>query len=229
MRRTDHQWEFAKWAAVVCMLLNHIALAWPPPWAVLGSAIGSVSFPVFSLLIVFHLRHDPEARAMRYLGLLLFWGGLAQPVYALLLADWHLWRFNAMATLASGVCLIYLAQIGSVALAGLAAGIVVAGSAWLDGGAWMPVAQLLAWYWLKRRPGDWPLAVVLVSALAFGMNNPGMSRVSVNAIVALLVTPWVIWVSPRWSAHVPRLPRMAFYSFYPLHLAAILAVHGSYR
>lgn len=50
LRRTDHQWELPM-AAAVCMLLNHIALALPPPsWAVLGSAIGSVSFPAFSLL-----------------------------------------------------------------------------------------------------------------------------------------------------------------------------------
>jgi hypothetical protein len=58
---------------------------------------------------------------------------------------------------------------GNALLAGLAAAIVIGASAWLgggallDNGAWMPVAQLLAWWLLQRRPDKQVLAVVLAS------------------------------------------------------------------
>jgi hypothetical protein len=84
-------------------------------------------------------------------------------------AKWAPWCGNALLTLASGVCLIYLARTCGVMLAGLAAAIVIGASAWLgggallDNGAWMPVAQLLAWWLLQRRPDKQVLAVVLAS------------------------------------------------------------------
>jgi TraX protein len=205
--RPEHHWEFAKWVAVICMALNHIGLVLPAPWPEIGVAFGRTSLPIFSLLIVFPLQRDIEARAGRYLGLLLFWGLLTQPVFALLFANWAPWCGNAMLTLASGVCLIYLAASYGVALAGLAAVILMGAPAWLDsgahldGGAWMPVAP---------------------------MNVAAHHWVSIPPLVALLGTPLLVLASPHLSGYLPRLPQLAFYSFYPLHLAAILALHGAY-
>jgi hypothetical protein len=210
------------------MALNHLGLALPALWPTIGVAFGRVSLPIFALLIVFHLQRDTEARAGRYLGLLLFWGLLTQPVYALLIANWQSSRGNAMLTLASGVCLIYLARIHGIVLAGLATAIVIGGSVWLDGGAWMPVVQLLAWYLLTRSPGNQALALALVAVVAFAMNVPAQQWVSIPALVGLLGTPLLVLASPHLSGYLPRLPQLAFYSFYPLHLAAILALHGAY-
>lgn len=222
------------------MAFNHIGLVLPAPWPAIGVAFGRTSLPIFSLLIVFHLQRDTKARAGRYLGWLLFWGLLTQPVYALLFANWAPGCGNAMLTLASGVCLIYLATSSGVVLAGLAPVILIGASAWLDGGAqldgstlldggaWMPVAQLLAWWLLQRRPGKQVLAVVLVASMAIPMNLAAHHWVSIQPLAVLFGTPWLVLASPHLSGYLPRLPQLAFYSFYPLHLAAILALHGSY-
>ena len=210
------------------MLINHVGLALPAPWPALGETLGRVSLPVFSLLIVFNLQTHTQQRASRYLEWLLFWALLTQPVYALLIANWQLGRGNALFTLACGACLIYLTHTGGLLLAGLAAGMVVSAAHWIDGGAWMPLAQWLAWVWMQKRPALPAVAIGLVAAAAFGMNLPPAAWVSGPALVALLGTPLLWLASPHWSSHLPRLPRLAFYAFYPLHLAVILSLHGAY-
>lgn len=210
------------------MVANHVALTLPQPWREAGILLGRASLPLFSLLIVLRLQHDTEARATRYLTRLLVWGMIAQPFYVLLLSGWSMMRFNALFTLASGVCLIYLARVGNIWLAALGAGVVVMGTAWLDGGAWMPLAQLLAWYWLKQRPGNTWAAVGIIAVMASGMNMHSLGQISIDSLVVLVALPLIIAISPRLSQAIPRLPGLVFYGFYPVHLAVIYAIHGPY-
>ena len=223
----DQDWEFAKWLALLCMLANHVALALLPPWHDLGSLIGRVSLPVFALLIVLRLRIDTEARALRYLKRLAIWGLIAQPVYQWLLYDGSPGRLNVLFTLMMGVGLIYLAQVATLRLALLAAGLVMLGTFWLDGGAWMPLAQLAAWLLLSRSPSrPWP-AMLLMSAMAAAMNiHPEYGPWHV--LIAALAIPLTVFLSPRLSARLPRMPGLMFYGFYPAHLAIILLVFGPY-
>jgi len=211
------------------MVLNHVALALPSPWLEIGVGIGRICLPIFSLLIVFNLNVETEARAGRYLSWLLGWALISQPIYALLFNSGFMWRLNALATLATGVALIYIARVYGMAMAVIAACVVINQAEWLEGGAWMPVGQLLAWYALSKQPSAKPFAIVTISVLAYGMNTHGLATLSMMAAIAMLATPLAMAASVRIAAYVPRLPRLFFYAFYPLHLTAIYAIHGPIR
>ena len=134
MPQTQHRWEAAKWLAVLCMVANHSALALGMPWQDWGILMGRVSLPTFALIIVLRLESDTEARATRYLGHLLLWALIAQPVYALLFNHGYLWRLNALFTLACGVTLIFVARRFGWMAALAASAVVVTQSPWLEGG-----------------------------------------------------------------------------------------------
>lgn len=151
---------------------------------------------------------------------------LSQPLYGLLFFGAPFGRLNALATLACGVCLIYLSQRLGWLAALLAAALVWQQSPWLEGGAWMPLGQWLIWLGLRRWPRAWPVAVLAIAALGLGMNAAALGRVSAMAWAALALPPLAIAVSPPLSAWLRRWPRWAYYAFYPLHLALILAWHG---
>lgn len=219
-------WEAAKCSAIACMFLNHVGLALPQPWPEIGVGVGRICLPIFSLLIVFNLRDETEARAGRYLTWLLGWALVSQPVYALLFNSGFMWRLNALATLATGVTLIYISRVYGMALAVTAACVVINQTEWLEGGAWMPVGQLLAWYLLSKKPTAKLFAICTISILAYGMNTHGLMIPSLMGAIAVFATPLVMAASAQISAYVPRQPRLFFYAFYPLHLTAIFAVHG---
>lgn len=221
-------WEGAKWMAVACMALNHVGLMWASPWQDCAFIAGRVSLPVFSLLVVYHLRHETEAKASRYLLRLLIWALVAQPIYAMLFSFGAWGRLNALATLASGVCLIYLAdRLGPVAAA-MGAWLVYEQGGWLEGGAWMPLGQLVAWYALRYSARAWPLCVWWIAVLAFGMNWQAMDGVTPMAWAAVVLTSLAMGVSPGISSRLPRLPGWLFYAFYPCHLAVILWLKSSW-
>ncbi len=227
MIKQDQDWEFAKWLALLAMLANHVALAMPSPWYEAGILIGRISMPIFALIIAYRLTANTEARAVRYLKKLLIWGLIAQPMYSLLLYDNGIGRLNALFTLAIGVCLIYLAQVVNFRLAAILAGLVIIGSPWLDGGAWMPIAQLCGWYWLTRHPDRvWPSAA-LMAVMAAAMNiHPEMSYL--HCLVAFMAIPLAILAPAQFSSKLPRMPGVVFYSFYPTHLAVIYLANGPY-
>jgi hypothetical protein len=225
---SDQNLEFAKWVAVLCMVVDHVALAGHSPWRPTGMILGQVSMPLFSILIVMRLRQATGARARRYLWRLLMWGVLTQPVFFLLTSGWGVFRLNALFTLAGGVLLIYLASTKRVWLAVAVAGGLIAGTSWLDWGAWMPIAQVLAWLALWRWPLRPWLAIGIVASAGEIMNQHFAGQFQLPMLFPTFAILWALLVSPNISASMPKLPGWAFYGFYPFHLGVIWTLHGPY-
>jgi hypothetical protein len=213
---------------MLLMAANHVALAMPEPWLGLGVLLGRASLPLFVAIIVLRLSCATTGRARRYLGRLVLWGLIAQPVYQMLLAGQPEMRLNVLFTLAAGVSLIYLSEEGLWLLAAAVAGVYLTGDRYLDGGAWMAVALWLAWLVTHGHAGRQWLSVSLV-ALAALLSTGLRSHLSWgHALFAGLAPLLAFHVLFRLSPKLPRLPGWLFYAFYPAHLAVILMLHGPY-
>jgi hypothetical protein len=220
--------DAAKIAAIVLMTINHVLLAWPSPLPEIGYLIGRPCVPVFAFIMLARLADGPPQRAERMLGRLCVWALIAQVPYYLLTSGWGM-RANILVTLAIGAALIVLWQRrvqtpwALVPIVAIVLGLPFA-DRWLDGGAFIPVAQLLG-FMVYRRSSDLALAiVVLVAAIQNLMSTPSMPLAALTTLIAGLL----VWVSPRLSGITPRVPSWLFYAFYPGHLLAIWLLFGRY-
>jgi hypothetical protein len=220
--------DAAKIAAIVLMVANHAMLAWPMPVSVYGYLIGRPCVPIFAFIMLARLAEGAPERAERMLLRLCVWALIAQVPYYLLTSGWPM-RANILVTLSIGVALIWLWQRRADAPWLLAPISIVAlalpfADRWLDGGALIPVAQLVG-YMVYRRSADLALAIVIVVAAAHNLiSTPWMPLV---ALTTLAAAP-LIWLSPRLAGITPRVPAWLFYAFYPAHLLAIWLLFGRY-
>jgi hypothetical protein len=156
------------------------------------------------------------------------WALVAQVPYYLLTSGWPL-RANILVTLTIGVLLIVLWQRRTqtqwvfLPIAAIAFALPFADK-WLDGGAFIPVAQLLGFMVYRRSPDAALAIVVVVAAITNLVSTPWMP---LAALTTLIAAP-LIWVSPRLAGITPRVPSWLFYAFYPAHLAAIWLLFGHY-
>jgi hypothetical protein len=220
--------DAAKIAAIVLMTINHVLLAWPEPWPVIGYLAGRPCVPIFAFIMLARLADGPPQRAERMLGRLCVWALIAQVPYYLLTSGWGM-RANILVTLAIGAALIVLWQRRAttpwvlVPIAAIAIALPFA-DRWLDGGALMPVAQLIG-LMIYRRNADLALAIVtVVAALHNLVSTPSMPLAALTTLIAALL----VWGSPRLASIAPRVPSWLFYAFYPAHLAAIWLLFGHY-
>lgn len=210
------------------MTINHVLLAWPEPVPVIGYLIGRPCVPVFAFIMLARLADGPPERAQRMLGRLCVWALIAQVPYHLLTSGWGI-RANILVTLAIGAALIVLWQRRvETRWVFLPIVVIVLGlpftDQWLDGGAFIPVAQLLG-FMIYRRSRDAALAIVVVVAAIQNMvSTPTMPAAALTTLVAALL----VWLSPRLAGITPRVPSWLFYAFYPAHLAAIWLLFGRY-
>jgi len=220
--------DAAKIAAIVLMTINHLLLAWPEPVSVIGYLVGRPCVPVFAFIMLARLADGPPERAERMLGRLCVWALIAQVPYYLLTSAWGM-RANILVTLAIGGALIALWQRRAqapwvlVPIAAIAFGLPFA-DRWLDGGAFIPVAQLLGFMVYRRSPDAALAIVVVVAAIQNMVSTPSMPLAAVTTLVAALL----VWVSPRLAAITPRVPSWLFYAFYPAHLLALWLLFGRY-
>jgi hypothetical protein len=220
--------DAAKVAAIVLMTINHVLLAWPEPWPVIGYLAGRPCVPIFAFIMLARLADGPPQRAERMLGRLCVWALIAQVPYYLLTSGWGM-RANILVTLAIGAALIVLWQRREktpwavVPIVAIVFGLPFA-DRWLDGGAFIPVAQLLG-FMIYRRSADLALAIVVaVAAIQSLVSTPTMPLAALTTLGAGLL----VWLSPRLTAITPRVPSLVFYAFYPAHLLAIWLLFGHY-
>jgi hypothetical protein len=220
--------DAAKLAAIVLMTANHVLLAWPDPLPQIGYLIGRPCVPVFAFIMLARLAEGSPERAERMLARLCGWALIAQVPYSLLTSAWG-FRANILVTLAIGAALIVLWQRRATTPWVLVPIVAIAlvlpfADRWLDGGALIPVAQLVG-FMVHRRNADVALAIVtVVAALHNLVSTPSIPLV---ALTTLIAAP-LIWVSPRLAGITPRMPSWLFYAFYPAHLLAIWLLFGHY-
>jgi hypothetical protein len=220
--------DAAKIAAIILMTANHVLLAWPQHIAIFGHLAGRLCVPVFAFIMLTRLAEGSPQRAERMLVRLCAWALIAQVPYYLLTSGWSP-RANILVTLAIGALLIWLWQQRVATrwvflpIAAIAFGLPFA-DRWLDGGALIPVAQLLG-FMLYRRSPDVALAIIVV--VAAGHNLVSMPWMPLVAVTTLIAAP-LIWLSPRLAGVTPRVPSWLFYAFYAAHLLAIWLLFGRY-
>ncbi|MDB5598394.1 MAG: conjugal transfer protein TrbP [Xanthobacteraceae bacterium] len=220
--------DAAKIAAIVLMTINHVLLAWPEPLSIIGYLVGRPCVAIFAFIMLARLADGPPQRAERMLARLCVWALIAQVPYYLLTSEWPL-RANILVTLAIGAALIVLWQRRAttnwvlVPIVAIAIGLPFA-DRWLDGGAFIPIAQLLGFMVYRRSPGA-ALAIIVMTAAA--QNLLSTPSIPVGAL-ATLVAALLVWPSPRLAGITPRVPSWLFYAFYPAHLLAIWLLFGHY-
>jgi hypothetical protein len=134
-------------------------------------------------------------------------------------------RLNILFTLAIGAGLIHLLARRNYLAAVLAAVPLMIVDRYLDGGAWTPIAAALAYACCQRSPAA-ALAVITIAALIgnFAVQLPGW-----EPVMMVLAAPLIVLGGSRVGGAGLRLPGMAFYAFYPLHLLVIWLAFGPYH
>ena len=211
----DGTLELLKWAALVLMTLDHVnkyLLGASQPWMF---DLGRLVMPIFTAVLAYNLAR-PQARERglyrRTLGRLLYFGTITTPIFLAIGATYDdtLWPLNILFLLASIVGCIWLIEIGGVrGWAGAAVVFLVGGM--LAEYFWFGALFGIAVWSYARRP-SWAAALLAVSGCA--------GLYLVNKVWWALAALPIPFLAPRIALRLPRL-RLAFYVYYPLHLAVI--------
>lgn len=210
--------ELLKWAAVVLMTVDHInkyLLAASQHWMFW---LGRLAMPTFAAVLAYNLAR-PGAREnglyKRTLGRLLLFGAITTPIYIAIgsTLEGSGWPLNIMFLFAAIVACVWLIEIGgfwpkTAMVAIFAISGILAEYFWFGIGFGIAI-----WYYAKRP--SWTSAIFAVLCCA------SLNLIS-NVYWSLLALP-LLFLAPRIHLQVPRL-RLAFYAYYPLHLAVIWAI-----
>ncbi len=217
--------EAAKYAAIALMVANHLMLALGEPWRTVGHLLGRPCVTLFVFILASRMAAGGPDRARRAFIWLAIWAVVTEPVYYALTGMLVI-RADVLFTLALGAGAVWLIEkrwwipLAAVVLgAGLA-------DRWLDGGA-LAVAAMAAAFALLRK-GHMTLAIWTVAGL-MAVQNLWAAPQTPWAAVAVFAAPLILMLSPWVSGAWPRLPRWAFYAFYPAHLLLIFLIFGPYR
>ena len=90
--------------ALITMLIDHIGLVFFPEIAIFR-IIGRISFPIFAFMIAEGYKYTKSRK--KYLGLLLLFGLISEPIYVF---AFHLYSLNILFTFALSIILIYLIE-----------------------------------------------------------------------------------------------------------------------
>jgi hypothetical protein len=210
--------EFAKWAAIVTMAIDHYGKIVDDSIFIQTHAIGRVSFPLFAAIIGIRLAVRPSLD-LRYLRHLIPWAIASQPVFVLVGRPWY--DGNILITLALGVAATHVFrrcdQLAEVPLVAALA-VILALSVFVDYGP-LGVAMIPAMAFLVTRYGY--LGVAAVGPLGLAANlDASLPPLALQDLGALLATPILLF--SLWAKmSLPRLPTQVFYGFYPAHLLAL--------
>lgn len=214
---SDGTIEALKWFALVLMTLDHINefLLVEPLFGLNES--GRLAMPLFGFVLAYNLAR-PNAlqrgsyeRAMVRLAL---FGMFATPFYIALgapSAGW--WPLNILFTLLVATAIIYYAEKGRTVHTVTATVLFLIGGAIVDYW-WFGLAFCLAaWWYCKTASGLALVAWIAATASLYLVND------NLWAMAALPL----VFVASRVQLRIPRL-RLAFYTYYPAHLALLLAL-----
>lgn len=210
----DGTLEALKWVALLLMSCDHIDKYLFNGTKEFLFDAGRVAMPLFVFVLAYNLARPGALERGAYprtMARLAGFGVLATPAFMALgglMAGW--WPLNilfALFVLTAVLALIERRTLGSY---------VAAAAVFLIGGScvefWWPALTFgLAVWWYCKQPGTMPMALALTALAALWFINSNQW--------ALLALPAILGAS-LVNLHVPRL-RWIFYTYYPLHLAAI--------
>lgn len=213
---TDGMVESLKWLALTAMTLDHtnkIIFNSEMPFM---TEIGRIAMPLFGFILAYNLAR-PEILArevhFRTMQRMLFFGLLAMPVYVLTLAHASWIHLNIMFTLILATGIIYLNDKGGFYRELLAITLFIIGGFFVEY-LWFGLAYCLAaWYYCKQPNLKWLLLWLSATVSLYVMNESHW---------ALLAIP-IIFLGAKLNFKLPRL-RLAFYLYYPLHLAVLWGI-----
>ncbi|WP_423824064.1 TraX family protein [Salinisphaera sp. SPP-AMP-43] len=194
-----------KIAAVATMVIDHSAIAFfgDSMWM---RQIGRFAMPLFAGLVGYNLGRTRSVD--RYALRLLLLGLVSQPLYVAAFGGaWH--ELNVGFTLFVGVCAAAMLHNWRVWPLGLALVLVPFIDYGVPGVLYIVAVSFVARY-------GWPAFVIAVIA-SIGFNGPAYVAATVCASVLVIAT-LRFSSSRRWPT---RIERIAFYTFYPTHLAGI--------
>ena len=215
--------EAAKWIGLAAMTIDHVNTYLMHGRHAWMYQVGRVAMPLFGIALAAHLacphaveRNGPAARMTPRLAVFAL---LAQIPFTLLRGGpWPPTLLNTMALLLLVVVFLRLrtAPRRSYRVAAWAA-LVVGGAAvefW-----WLGAALILtARSWLMQATAQRAFAAALALALLCAL----------TASVVPLAAPVIVYLLARGRARMPRV-RLLFYGYYPLHLAALVALGGGQK
>lgn len=207
------------------MLLDHTARIYGhmnTPWAEPFTLVGRLAYPLFAFLLAHNLMHF-SASPKRYASWLLGFAILSQPIYRLALPDTMI-QLNILFTLLAGLLLLLLLQRWQqqptpqytllLLTATIATGFF---GAFFDYAAPGIVLPMIWWLWLKHPRNPFIVAVLLL--LLFTLNN-----LEADALAGVMALPLIMLMQRLPAFKLPRMPRLFFYGFYPLHLLALYLI-----
>ncbi len=232
----DGALDLLKWLAMLSMVMDHLRyVGWHANWLYVP---GRLAFAWFCLAIAVNVRRN-NARVVqtqtsqKYLAWLVLFSVLAEYPYRLYMAD-EVSTFNVLPTLALGLLVAQGAVSRSWQVRVI--GIVALGSSVAFGqqlmfgayGVLLPTAFMLVLrgsLWLAVLPGvvcllsnEWPK---IIDGMLWG------DPISIGALVACLLGPWVGLVLLRWRVPFRVWPmRRWAYLIYPAHFLLLLGLRN---
>ena len=216
--------EFAKWVAIVTMAIDHFGKIVMPDVFLPTHLIGRAAFPLFVWIIASRLALRPEL-AGTYVRWLIPWALISQPAFVFAGREWY--EANVMLTLLLGVLSVWVMQTSRRRGQRLVAILALALLGWFSDYGSAGVIAIPAIYLAATR--DHRLALVVLAAFGILVNLPIESTEDTYAVLATVAAPVVAIASlsfqkVRW----PRLPKVAFYAFYPAHLIVLTLLAQSF-
>ncbi len=213
---SDGTIESLKWLALMAMTLDHVNHVIFNSQLPMMSEFGRIAMPLFGLVLAYNFARPETLQKgiyFRAMSRMAFFGLLATPFYigAFEKASWM--PLNIMFTLLLATGIIYLIDKGGLYRELLAIALFILGGMFVEY-AWLGLGYCLtAWYYCNK-PGIWRLFIWIISAA--GLYYANLSQ------WALVAFP-IIFIATKIDFKLPRL-RMAFYIYYPLHLAILLVI-----
>jgi len=200
-----------KWLAFFAMIVDHVGKTVLLEWEPIMSAVGRLALPMFAVILAANIaaaeaRGDSKAWT-RAVGRLLFYGLIAQPIYAALFAG-DRFCLNILLTFACGILLSRCGPWRYGLILGLGP---LFEAAWF--GLLIVSDGILLFHAIRaRRP-------IHEHSTMFILGFAGICYINHN-LWALLSIPLIL-VTLLPNTRVPRM-KLFFYAFYPVHLAFLL-------
>ena len=205
--------EALKWLALLAMVIDHVGVVVFQQGKLSPAyQVGRLAYPLFAMVLACRLAQQAAAQPISLAPArrLLVWALVSALPFGL--AAGRVWPPDIFFTLALGAALCWLADADYRWPARLALHLAAAVASFA-GDYFAPGVYLVpAMYRLQRRPSLGALSALLLCAA-------GLSLVNFAPITLLAFA--LLPLAHCLRLRMPRLPGIAFYAFYPLHLCAL--------
>ncbi len=211
----DGTLELLKWLAVVLMTIDHInkyLLGFSQPWMFY---LGRLAMPIFTAVLAYNLARPgafEKGLFQRTFRRLVLFGLISTPTFVAIGStyDDSLWPLNIMFLFAAIVACVWLIELDDIGAKTLMV-VIFAVMGLLAEYLWFGIGFGIAVWYYSKRP-SWTAAI-------FGILFCATLNLFNNVYWSLLALP-ILFLAPRIKLRLPRL-RLAFYAYYPLHLAVL--------